>query len=697
MTSKTKRNRILRYTVTILIPVVLLTCVFFLLTSNSMVKLTTQNMLLQSRDNAELVDAYMYEVVGDMEDIRELIERNCTTDEEVAEFVSSTGNYGVFGGVYTGDNTGFYIGSTPWDIPDDYDPTSRPWYIDGMNSRDFVFGEPYMDASVGIMCVSVSALMDAGDDSIVRVVASDIYLDYMDTIVQDMISTTGIEGALIVTSGGDAIVADSSGEYAGQSMSESSEINSVLASEVIGKSAGIYQISTSSGRYYVTVEEIPVTGWYLITYESRNVILHNLHVVEMIMIIAAALVTVILIVVMLRYGREVSEVEQQANKAKTEFISRISHDIRTPIGQVLNLTEFAKEDKNNPEKLDEDLDRIDSSGRFLLSLINDVLDVSQIESGLMELHPTVMSYTVFINDIKNIMEPLCESKKIKFVFDDSKQDSDLPDILCDEVRIKQITLNLLSNAVKYTPEGGTVTYISENRVKSDGNIAFGYTIKDTGVGMTPEYMEHMYEMFTRDTDNKLRDNTQVGSGLGLYLVKNMVDLMGGTIDYQSEQGKGTTVAVRMDFERAPESAVKETKSAPDTSDTSKTYKGKILLVEDNDLNTEIAMRILEVLGLDVDHAANGREAVDMVAQSDAGYYQLIFMDIQMPVLDGYGATKEIRELGREDAANVPIVAMTADAFKDAVEHSKESGMNDFITKPLVIDKITEILDKYHLN
>jgi len=283
------------------------------------------------------------------------------------------------------------------------------------------------------------------------------------------------------------------------------------------------------------------------------------------------------------------------------------------------------------------------------------------------------------------------------VIDESENPENVPTIYCDMVRFKQIVLNLVSNAIKYTPEGGTVSYISGSRMLEDGRFELSYTIRDNGVGMTPEFMEHMFEKFTRDTENKLRDNTQMGSGLGLYLVKNMVTLMGGTIKYDSELGKGTSVTVTMYPDIATAEELAETKSTEESKAAyGGTYSGNALLVEDNEINMEIAERLIGSMGFEVEPAVDGEKAVEAFNASEEGHFRIVFMDIQMPGMNGYEATRAIRALDRSDAGSVPIVAMTADAFKEAMEESEASGMNGFITKPLIMDQICETLDKLGL-
>jgi len=384
------------------------------------------------------------------------------------------------------------------------------------------------------------------------------------------------------------------------------------------------------------------------------------------------------------------EQEKEANRAKTEFVSRISHDIRTPIGAILNLTEFAKRDMDDREKLEKDLDRIDSSGKFLLSLINDVLDISKVDSGKIELNCDVINYDSYLKSLSDLMETMCGEKNQTFHLQ-----SDHTPGLCfkaDKVRLRQISLNLLSNAVKYSPEGTTVSYISTVKETDGGeNVALSFAVKDEGIGMSEEFQKVMFDEFSQEYDNPLRDGAIQGTGLGLPIVKKLVDLMGGTIAVQSERGKGTDITVSFIFPKAETERV----ATPYEEEAAANEKlaALVLFAEDNEINTIIANRIFEEMGVTADHAANGQEAVEMFMKSQPGYYDAIFMDLQMPVMDGLTAAEKIRGLERMDAQAVPIVAMTADAFKEAMDKAYSVGMNEYITKPLEPKRIREIIRK----
>ena len=385
---------------------------------------------------------------------------------------------------------------------------------------------------------------------------------------------------------------------------------------------------------------------------------------------------------------------ESANLAKTEFLSRISHDIRTPMNAIQGMTRFALEDIEDQAKLRRDLEKIEVANTFLMSLINDVLDISKIDSGKIQLNPEPYSFEEHMRNVRNVLETMCAQKGLHCVMERRRKTGV---IVVDKVRLNQITLNIISNAVKYTPKGGTVTYISDSENLPEAKIRFGFEIRDTGIGMSRKFQETMFEAFSQEYDNPGRPRSSSGTGLGLSIVKRMVGLMGGSISIQSELGKGTVVRcsiVLPDALRDPaynQILMKQTVSAD--AQGAKAIHGKVLLAEDNEINMEIACRILESFGLEVDTAENGKQAVEVFRAAPAGTYKAIFMDIQMPLLNGYEAAEGIRRLERADAAAVPIIAMTADAFSDAMKRGYEAGMNDYVTKPLDIERLRCVLEK----
>ena len=377
---------------------------------------------------------------------------------------------------------------------------------------------------------------------------------------------------------------------------------------------------------------------------------------------------------------------ESANMAKSEFVSRISHDIRTPIGAIQNLTQFAKKDADNKEKLMHDLEQIETSNKFLLSLINDVLDISKVDKGQIKLSPEPYPYREYIDGLKNIIEPMCLNKGLHWQINDAKEGYGGAAVI-DRIRLNQITLNLLSNAVKYTPECGEVTFTSKSHRTDDGGFVLAFEVKDTGIGMSEEFQKHMFEEFSQEYDNSQRPKGITGTGLGLAIVKRMVDLMGGTLSVESALGVGTTINVEIPCEfqteeQMLEAGKKDADYEKQNEDVKIRLPGKVLLAEDNPINVDIAMTILDMFGCEVDHAENGKEAVEMFAFSKPKEYSVILMDIQMPFMDGYEATKRIRALKRDDAKAIPIIAMTADAFEDARQRAYNAGVDDYLTKPL---------------
>lgn len=388
--------------------------------------------------------------------------------------------------------------------------------------------------------------------------------------------------------------------------------------------------------------------------------------------------------------KKAKEVAETASQAKSEFLTRISHDIRTPMNVINGMTNFAFEDINDVEKLKQDLSKIKSSNVFLLSLINDILDISKIDSGQMELHPEPYPYSIFIENIKNMFEPLCQSHGIKLII---KEDINGIIISADKIRLNQVVLNLLSNAVKFTPKGGTIIFSSFARRVSGSKAHCGFEVRDTGIGMSEEFQKRMFEPFTQEESELKHPTEELGTGLGLSIVKRIVDFMHGTITVESKLGKGSRFVVEFDLDEYAGND-QDNKKVNNQVDLENIPTGKILIAEDHPINAEIALRMLKEFGLDAERVENGKKAVERFNSSAPGEFKIILMDIQMPVMNGIEATKSIRKLKREDSKSIPIIAMTADAYLEDVNRCIDAGMNDHIAKPINKDIVFATIKKY---
>ena len=514
---------------------------------------------------------------------------------------------------------------------------------------------------------------------------------------------------------------------------------------------------------------------------------------------------------------------ESANKAKTDFLSTMSHDIRTPMNAIIGLTTIAEKNLGDTEATRENLRKIGLASNHLLTLINDILDISKVESGKLNLSPLTFSIVETVENLVNLSQPMIKEKNIDFSFHVNAMDKE--SLYADQLRLNQIYINILSNAIKYTEPGGRVSVdLREETSAVPGCVRLTYVVADTGIGMSPEFMANMYQPFSRQTDSRV--NSIQGTGLGLAITKQMVDLMGGTIDCQSELGKGTTFTVVLDipvadrqredmkldpidvllvdddetmlltaadtlaslgatadqarsglealgmirqrhlagkdygvvivdwkmpdmdgvetirriragggqahtdpaglrlrlvghrgrrpgagadgfiskplfrstlYDKINELLGKESKSQEPEDDYSDLQGLRILVAEDNDINWEIISAMLAMFGITTDRAENGRICVDMMREAPEGSYALIFMDVQMPEMNGLDATRAIRRLENPRAAAIPIVAMTADAFSENVTECLNAGMNGHIAKPvdikLVIKEIRRIREE----
>lgn len=377
-----------------------------------------------------------------------------------------------------------------------------------------------------------------------------------------------------------------------------------------------------------------------------------------------------------------------ASRAKSEFLSRMSHEIRTPMNAITGMTTIAKDCIDDKEKVADCLDKIDDTTKFLLSLINDILDMSRIESGKVQIEQADMNIDTMVKKIDTIIRPQTSNKNINFVTDIRVTNKNL---IGDSFRLSQVLLNLLGNAVKFTDPEGTVT-LSAVQQNTGENAVIRFSVKDTGIGITKEGCERIFNAFEQAEVNTSRRFG--GTGLGLSISKNIVAMMGGKLEVNSTYGVGSEFFFTLSLPVADYDEASQEENTSEEFEFDDHFKGKrALLVEDNELNTEIAVYILETGGFEIDTAVNGQEAVEKFSSSDANYYDIIFMDIRMPVMDGFEATKAIRSLERKDAMTVPIVAMTADAFDDDMKKSIASGMNGHIAKPIDTDKLAILVDK----
>jgi signal transduction histidine kinase len=381
-----------------------------------------------------------------------------------------------------------------------------------------------------------------------------------------------------------------------------------------------------------------------------------------------------------------------ANQAKSDFLSSMSHDIRTPLNGIIGMSYLASEQTNPPKTVD-CLKKIDTSSKYLLSLINDVLDISKAESNKIEFHPEPYPLNEFNSYVDSLVRPLCLAKDQQFEMDEK----DVPNTmipLADKLRMNQIVFNLLSNSVKYTPEGGKILYTIKAKILPGNKMKITHTISDNGIGMSKEFQKRLFQPFTQENQGVIAEAH--GTGLGLAIVKKLIDAMGGTIHVKSALGKGTSFIFVLTFDaiysyQMPRKVAKAdvTLRHPDV------LKGKrVLLCEDNPLNQEITKAILGEKGVIVELANNGLLGVKAFKESPVGYFDGILMDIHMPEMDGYDATRAIRALSKLDAKKVPIIAMTADAFAEDVKKCLEAGMNGHISKPIDPRQIYSTLSSF---
>lgn len=389
--------------------------------------------------------------------------------------------------------------------------------------------------------------------------------------------------------------------------------------------------------------------------------------------------------------KDALSIAEKSSIAKTTFLNNMSHDIRTPMNAIIGFTTLALSHMGDVARIKDYLEKIQTSSNHLLNLINDVLDMSRIESGkiIIEEKPTTISK--ILCDIQIIVESTILTKGLNFKTESFEIKDDA--VMCDTLRLNQVLLNLLSNAVKFTKSGGSVI-LSVRQLHYESNFdncaMFEFRVKDTGIGISAEFLPHVFESFERERTATISGIQ--GTGLGLAIAKSIVTMMGGSIKVESQKGIGTTFTVILKFHAIADNQSQK-KSTSHEEPLHELAGKSILLVEDNELNAQIAQEILEEKGFRVFLAQNGEVALNLIKDSDASKFDLVLMDIQMPVMNGYEATKAIRALPDEKRSQIPIVAMTADAFEEDRQKALTSGMNDHIAKPIDIERVLEVLNR----
>lgn len=464
-----------------------------------------------------------------------------------------------------------------------------------------------------------------------------------------------------------------------------------------GKS-GLVLLSTNvDDGYYMFYSPVPQTEWYMLTtipYSEIEEPINNLQLTlenifrVILIIVLVALSTLFLVFIIIEFKQQkelyvesenakaARDEAEAANKAKSEFLSNMSHDIRTPLNGIVGMLTIASKHIDEKERVNDCLDKISLSSRHLLSLINDVLDLSRIEAGKTIIAHESLDPSVMVETCASIINGQLQNRRVNFVVEQQPDMWGL--ILADELHIRQILINILGNSVKFTPDDGTIKFIINHKTIDEKHGELTFIIEDTGIGMSEEYLKKIFEPFSQDvggTRSKYK-----GTGLGMAITKHFVDLMNGTIDIESQLNVGSkfTVTIPVDIEQI-EPVIKN----GDVEDEALSISGmKIMLVEDNELNLEIAQSILEENGAIITPAANGKIALDTFTNSEVNSFDAILMDVMMPEMDGLEATRKIRALDREDAKTVPIIAMTANAFAEDIKNTKDAGMNTHLSKPI---------------
>ena len=629
-----------------------------------------------------------------------------------------------------------YCDGVGWIPDEDYVPTERPWYTETMSDdREVTFVKPYLDDQTKTVLTTMAMRLSDG----VSVIALDVTLSRIQEITKEIAEQTPGSYGIVLDRTGQVIAHSDDKELGKNYLSERGTLGAALAAKLYGGYGNEYELSFDDQKFMVFVERIE-GDWLSLSLINTRVFFRPLVIILSLMALFTVLEAIVFIVISRNFSERnlaiaSAEAAQSASRAKSQFLSRMSHEIRTPINAIIGLDSIALRHEDISPRTREELNKIGSSARHLLSIINDILDMSRIESGKMTLNEAEFSFEDFLEEVNVIMNGQCDDKGLRYVC--SKEGALDARFVGDSLKLKQVVINILGNAVKFTDPPGEVSFsIKQTNLDEDRAVLY-FAIKDSGIGMDKEFIPKLFEAFSQeDMGNTTRFG---GSGLGMAITKSIVEMMGGEIKVDSEKGVGTTFTDSVGLKRCgkdkkcdaaeaaravpqgsataagglvPQSGggasgtmpqgsstvaggyISETGSAAEGEGERDSVAGMhVLIVEDQELNAEVLTDLLELEEVSSEWAKNGQLAVEAFEQNEPGHFDAILMDMRMPVMDGLEATRAIRNLDRPDAKTIPIIALSANAFEEDVRLCLEAGMNRHLAKPVDLDLLKEALRK----
>ena len=610
-------------------------------------------------------------------------------DEMIAESLSIkkaidmdyTGLYGWINGEYC-DGVG-------WVPDEDYVPTERPWYTETIaDESEVTFVRPYLDDHTGTVLTTMAEQLSDG----VNVIALDVSLSRVQEITEEIAMQTPGSYGIVLDKTGQVIAHSDMSELGKNYLEETGTLGAELASNLYVGDSRLFEIQFGGQEYVAFVETIE-GNWQVVSLINTNLFYRPLRIILLLVALFTLMEAVVFIAVIYNQSEKNLAIAsareaQSASRAKTRFLSQMSHEIRTPINAIIGLDSIALRDESISPHTREELEKIGASARHLLSLINDILDMSRIESGRMALNEEKFSLRELLDQVNVIIGGQCEDKRLHYIC--SEVGSLDAYYFGDNLKLKQIIINILGNSVKFTEPPGDITFTVEQTACTEDKATLRFSMKDTGIGMDKEFLPKLFDAFSQEDSGNT--NKYGGSGLGMAITKSFVEMMGGEIRVESEKGHGTTFFVTVTLGRAQ----KEPASVEKTPVEALPLAGRhVLIAEDQELNAEVLTDLLELEDISSEWAENGQRAVDLFSKSAPGHFDAILMDMRMPVMDGLSATKEIRKLGRPDAATIPIIALTANAFSEDVQQCLQAGMSAHMSKPVDIEllkvKLSELL------